>query len=71
MDIVQLITSVGFPVVACLAMGGYCKSIIDSYRKDIMDMVKDNWSKMADVTKSLDENTRAINELREYIKRGD
>lgn len=68
MDWASLITSVGFPVAACVAMAMYCKTIIDSYKKDIMATIKDNWKEMSKVTQALQDNTAAIQELRCYIK---
>lgn len=67
MDIVSVITSVGFPIVACIAMGVYCKSLIDGYKNDIMEIVRKNWQEISKVTDALEKNTEAINELRQYI----
>lgn len=67
MDLVQMITSVGFPIVACVAVSVYCKNIIDAYKDDIMKVIRDNWQEMSKVTEALEKNTEAINELRQYI----
>lgn len=67
MDWANLITSVGFPIAACVGMAVYCKNIIDSYRKDMIETIKDNWKEMAKVSEALQDNTDAINELRRYI----
>ena len=48
-------------------MAVYCKNIIDSYRKDMIETIKDNWKEMAKVSEALQDNTEAINELRRYI----
>lgn len=67
MDWASIITSVGFPIAACIAMAIYCKTITDSYKKDIMDVIKHNWDEMAKVTEALHDNTEAIQDLRLYI----
>ena len=38
MDWVQLISSVGFPIVACLGMGWYVKYQTDNYRSEVKEM---------------------------------
>ena len=49
MDIVNLISSVGFPIVACCAMGYFCKYLIDTTQKEMRE--------------TIERNTEAINEL--------
>lgn len=68
MDWVSIVTSLGFPIAACVAMGIYCKSVVDSYRNDIVQIIKDNWEQISKITQALNDNTDAINELRHYIK---
>lgn len=69
MDWASIITSIGFPIAACIAMAMYCKTITDSYKKDIMEIIKNNWDEMSKVTEALRENTEAIQGLRQYIER--
>ena len=58
----QMITAVGFPIVMCLILCWYVKYMTDSHMEE-QDSLK----------KSLDENTKILNELFTYIKilRGD
>ena len=69
MDWASIITSVGFPIAACIAMALYCKTITDSYKKDIMEIIKNNWDEMSKVTEALPENTEAIQGVRQSIER--
>lgn len=56
MDIMQAITTVGFPIVACIVMGWYIKYITDKHEKEVTKM-----------TEALNNNTLAINTLNERL----
>lgn len=60
---IQVITSVGFPIFACLAMGYYIKHTIDCYREDIKEMQKDHKEEIGKVTEALNNNTQALQHL--------
>ncbi len=60
---VQVITSVGFPIFACLAMGYYIKHTIDCYREDIKELQKDHKEEIGKVTEALNNNTQALQHL--------
>ena len=49
-DLVGFITSVGFPIVACIAMGYYVKYVTDQSRKDIHDMNELHRNEMVEIT---------------------
>lgn len=55
--VVQLISSVGFPIVMCLMMAYYIKTINQSYREDIKG-----------IQKSIDNNTAVIDKLIERLE---
>lgn len=38
MDYASLISTLGFPIVACLAMGYYVKYLTDQHKKEIDDL---------------------------------
>lgn len=69
--IVSLIGSLGFPVVACIYMARWVNKQMDSYRQDIKDIQQTHKEEIARVTDALDNNTKALNELTIYIKKGD
>lgn len=63
MDVIQLISSVGFPIVACLGMGWYVKYQTDSYRSEVQDMRKEHKEEIGKITDALNNNTLALTKL--------
>lgn len=53
----QMITAVGFPIVMCLILCWYVKYMTDSHKEEQVSLKK-----------SLNENTKILNELFTYIK---
>lgn len=70
-DLVSIITSVGFPIVACIAMGYYVKYVTDQNRKDIHDMNELHRNEMADITSALNNNTIALEKLCTMLEKSD
>lgn len=68
--IVSLISSLGFPIVACIYMANYTRKQIDVYRADIKELQAEHKAEISKVTDALDNNTRALIELSAYIKEG-
>lgn len=68
-DIVSIITTVGFPIVACGGMAWYVKYITDRNREDLKEERAMHESEMAKVTEALNNNTLAIQKLTDYIER--
>ena len=66
-DIIQLITTVGFPIVACGGMAWYVKYITDRNREDMKEERDQHDSEMQKVTDALNNNTLAIQKLTDYI----
>lgn len=67
MDWVQLISSVGFPIVACLGMGWYVKYQTDNYRSEVKDMQKEHKDEIGKITEALQNNTLALQKLCEKL----
>ena len=63
MDWVQLISSVGFPIVACLGMGWYVKYQTDNYRQEVKDMQKEHKEEIQKMSDALNNNTSALQKL--------
>lgn len=61
-EIVTVISSLGFPIVACIALGWFCKYMIDNNNKNIEKMFT-----MYD--KSNEENRDAINNMTEAVNK--
>lgn len=69
--IVSLISSLGFPIIACIYMARWVSKQMDSYRADIKELQEDHKSEISKVTEALNNNTKALIELSAYIKRSD
>jgi len=67
---IQVITAVGFPIFACLAMGYFIKNQIDSYRADIKELQNDHKQEISKVTEALNNNTIALQKLVDKIEGG-
>ena len=66
-EIIQLITTVGFPIVACGGMAWYVKYITDHNREDMKEERNQHDQEMQKVTDALNNNTLAIQKLTDYI----
>lgn len=66
-DWVQLISSVGFPIVACLGMGWYVKYQTDNYREEVRDMQKEHKEEISRITEALNNNTEALQKLADKL----
>lgn len=61
-DVATMISTLGFPIVACVGLGWFCKYMIDNNNKNI--------EKMFDMyDKSNEENREAIKALNESVSR--
>lgn len=69
-EIAQLITSVGFPVVACCAAAYYIKYISDKNREEVADLNKQHQEEMIKVTEAINNNTLVITKLCEKLNGG-
>lgn len=58
-----MITTVGFPIVACLFMGWYVKYQTDNYRSEVKDIQKEHKDEIQKVTEALNNNTLALQRL--------
>lgn len=66
---ITLITTVGFPIVACGGMAWYVKYITDRNRDDLKEERAQHNEEMTNVTEALNNNTLAIQKLTDYIER--
>lgn len=62
-DIIPIISSLGFPIVACIALGWYVKYVTDINRKDMEDMRLEHKEEVAKMTEALNNNTLALQRL--------
>lgn len=64
---IEVITSLGFPIFACLVMGYFIKQQIDQYRSDIKDLQREHKEEITKVTEALNNNTIALQKLVDKI----
>jgi hypothetical protein len=62
-QILQLISSVGFPIVCCGAMAWYVKYNADKEREERTKMNEQHKVEMHEVTEALNNNTLALQKL--------
>lgn len=62
-EIVNIISTVGFPVAGCCAMAWYVKYITDKNREEIETMNQKHKEEMDSVTEAINNNTLALTKL--------
>lgn len=65
--ITTIITTVGFPIVACGAMGWYVKYISDRHSQEVQQLNEQHQEEMKQVTEALNNNTLALQKLCDKI----
>ena len=68
--ITQLITSVGFPIVACCAAAYYIKYISNKNREEVTTLNKQHQEEMLKVTEAINNNTLVITKLCDKLNGG-
>lgn len=68
-DLVTAITTVGFPIVACICMGLYVKYITDMHEKARKEESENHKVEMEKVTEALNNNTIALTVLTENLRK--
>lgn len=68
---VQVITSVGFPIFACLSLGYYVFTQINQYRNDIKEIQKEHKEEISKMTEALNNNTLTIQKLIDTLDKGE
>ena len=67
--VISLITSVGFPIVACLGCGWYVKYVTDNYRQEVKEMRQEHAEEVGKMTEALANNTLAIQRLTDKLEK--
>lgn len=67
----QAITTVGFPIVMCGVLGWYVKYQTDRNREDVKALNEQHTKEMLGVTEAINNNTQALIELKETMKKGE
>lgn len=67
----QLVTTFGFPIVACGFMGYYVKYITDKNREEIHNLNERHTEELNTIKDSLNNNTLVLQQLLDYLRGGD
>lgn len=66
-DIVTMITTLGFPIVACLLLGWFVKYQTDRYEEELKEIRKDHRQEVQRMTEAINNNTLALTKLCERM----
>lgn len=61
--VTTLITTVGFPITCCIAMGWYVKNQMENYRADIQALNSRHADEVKQLTETINNNTLALQHL--------
>lgn len=61
--IMQAISSLGFPIVACIAIAWYFNKVNENYRNDIKELSSQNNEQLEKLTEAISNNTVAVARL--------
>lgn len=61
--IVQVVSSVGFPIGMCLIMGYWIKTTHDDHREDIKRLQENHSEETKELTQAINNNTLVVQEL--------
>lgn len=70
MDIIQLISNVGFPIAACMFMAWYVKDTSAKQWQEISDMTERHNDDIDKMTAAINNNTLAVQILCEKLSKG-
>lgn len=67
-SVMQIVSSLGFPIAACIGVGWYVKYITDKNREQVDKITEQHHIEMKEVTQAINNNTLAISKLTDYIE---
>lgn len=67
MDIIQIVSSLGFPIVACIFVSVYTSKQTDNYRNDIKELQRDHKEEIGKLTEALNNNTSVMLQIKELL----
>lgn len=66
--VLSAISSVGFPIICCIAMGWYVKYATDKNREEVAVLNREHKAEIAEVTKAISNNTIVMQQLVDTIE---
>ncbi len=70
-EVVQMISTVGFPIVACLGLGWFCKYMIDQQNKNVERMFQMYDKANTENREAIEKMTVAIDKLCDKLDKED
>lgn len=61
--VMQAISSLGFPIVACIAIAWYFNKVNENYRQDIKELTQQQQSQLDKLTEAITANTVVVTRL--------
>lgn len=70
-SILSAISSIGFPIVACIGIAWFFNKVNENYRQDIKEMSQQHKEEMQAMTEAVTNNTMALQKLIDKLEGGD
>ena len=70
-DVLNAITTVGFPIVCCIVMAWYVKYSTDQNKEEVQKLNEQHREEMKEVTTAINNNTLALQKLCDLMKTED
>lgn len=67
--LITMIGSLGFPIVACIAMGWFFAKVNDNYRQDIKEINATHKDEVKAMTEAIQNNTLVVQKLVDKLER--
>lgn len=67
MSTAELITQIGFPIAAAIAVAGYIVKLNNDHREDVKQLTKENNDKIDKLTEVVNNNTLAMTRIYERL----
>ena len=68
-EVLQAITTIGFPIVACIGIAIFFNKINENYRMDIKEINALHHDEMKNMTEAVNNNTLALQKLTDSFRR--
>ena len=69
-EVLQAITTIGFPIVACIGIAIFFNKINENYRMDIKEINALHHDEMMNMTEAVNNNTLALQKLTDSFQKG-
>lgn len=66
-DVVQIISTLGFPIAMCVGACFFIKYLFDASNKQMEEMRKEHKEEVANMSKAIENNTIALTKLYERL----